>query len=79
MWFQIYNGEDRAQRRCKLSVVILEDQKLVFVNYQGEVVIEKDLGGFLDEIADGKSKIIMGHSVFDHALSHVVHDLQQVH
>ncbi|MCK5002786.1 MAG: DUF1631 family protein [Gammaproteobacteria bacterium] len=79
MWFQIYNGEDRAQRRCKLSVVILEDQKLVFVNYQGEVVIEKNLGDFLDELANEKSKVIMGHSVFDHALSHVVNDLQQVH
>lgn len=79
MWFQIYNGEDKAQRRCKLSVVILEDQKLVFVNYQGEIIIEKDLGEFLDEIADGKSKIIMGHSVFDYALSSVVHGLQRVH
>ncbi|MCK5263061.1 MAG: DUF1631 family protein, partial [Gammaproteobacteria bacterium] len=55
MWFQIYNGEDKAQRRCKLSVIILEDQKLVFVNYQGEIVIEKELGAFLDEIADGRS------------------------
>ena len=79
MWFQIYNGEDKAQRRCKLSVVILEDQKLVFVNYQGEIIIEKDLGEFLDEIADGKSKVIMGHSVFDYALSSVVHGLQRVH
>ena len=79
MWFQIYNGEDKAQRRCKLSVVILEDQKLVFVNYQGEIIIEKDLREFLDEIADGKSKVIMGHSVFDYALSSVVHGLQHVH
>jgi len=76
MWFQVYTGEDKAQRRCKLSVVILEDQKLVFVNYQGEMIVEKNLGEFLDEIANEKSKIIMGHSVFDHALSHVVHGLQ---
>lgn len=77
MWFQIYTGEDKAQRRCKLSVVILEDQKLVFVNYQGEVIVEKNLADFLNEISEGKSKVIMGHSVFDHALSSVVHGLQK--
>lgn len=76
-WFQIHTGEDKAQRRCKLSVVIPDDQKMVFVNYQGEVIIEKDLGDFLDEVADGRSKAIMGHSIFDHALSSVVHHLQQ--
>ncbi|MDT8453177.1 MAG: DUF1631 family protein [Gammaproteobacteria bacterium] len=78
-WFQVYNGEDKAQRRCKLSVIILEDQKLVFVNYQGAVVIEKNLGEFLQEMADGKSKAIMGRSVFDYALSSVVTSLQQSH
>ena len=79
MWFQVYTGEDKAQRRCKLSVVILDDQKLVFVNYHGEVIVEKDLPDFLNEIADGKSKVIMGHSVFDHALSSVVTNLQKKH
>ena len=79
MWFQIFNGEDKAQRRCKLSVVILEDQKLVFVNYQGEMIIEKELGEFLDEMANGKSKVIMGHSIFDHALNSVVNHLQKPH
>lgn len=76
MWFQVYNGEDRAQRRCKLSVVLIEDQKLVFVNYQGEIILEKNIGDFLDELNEGKSNVIMGHSVFDHALSSVVHNLQ---
>ena len=79
MWFQVYNGEDKAQRRCKLSVVILEDQNLVFVNYHGEVIIEKNLGDFLDELNAGKSKVIMGHSIFDHALSSAVNHLQQPH
>ena len=77
MWFQIFNGEDKAQRRCKLSVIILEDQKLVFVNYQGEVIIEKNLGEFLNEMAEGKSKAIMGHSIFDHALNSVVTSLKK--
>ena len=79
MWFQVYNGEGKAQRRCKLSVVILEDQNLVFVNYHGEVIIEKNLGNFLDELDNGKSKVIMGHSIFDHALSSVVTNLQTKH
>lgn len=79
MWFQVYNGEDKAQRRCKLSVVILEDQNLVFVNYHGEVIIEKNLGDFLGELNNGKSKVIMGHSIFDHALSSAVNHLQKPH
>ena len=79
MWFQVYTGEDKAQRRCKLSVVIIDDQKLVFVNYHGEVIVEKDLAEFLEEMTDGKSKVIMGHSVFDHALSSVVNNLQTPH
>lgn len=79
MWFQIYNGEDKAQRRCKLSVVILADQNLVFVNYHGEIIIEKNLAEFLEEIATGKSKAIMGHSVFDHALSSAVTKLKKSH
>ncbi|MDH5612352.1 MAG: DUF1631 domain-containing protein [Gammaproteobacteria bacterium] len=77
MWFQVFNGEDKAQRRCKLSVVILEDQKLIFVNYQGQVILEKNLGDFLEEMTNGKSKVIMGHSVFDHALNSVVKNIQK--
>jgi hypothetical protein len=77
MWFHIYIGEDKAPRRAKLSVIIIEDSKLVFVNHNGGIIVEKTFEEFTDEIEQGKSKMIMGHSVFDHALSSVIGRLQQ--
>lgn len=75
MWFQIYMGENSALRRGKLSVIIIQDSKFIFVNYQGGIIVEKSFEEFSNEIEKGKSKIIMGHSVFDHALNRVVTQL----
>ncbi len=72
MWFQVYMGEDQITRRCKLSVIIVEDANLMFVNYKGELVTEKSFDDFKDEIASNKSKMIMGHSAFDHAFKAVI-------
>jgi len=71
MWFQIHAGEGKS-RRCKLSVIILEDEKLIFVTHEGEVVSEKSFEEFTNELDCGTSKIIMGHSVFDYALNSVI-------
>ncbi len=72
MWFQIFMGEDQVPRRCKLSVIIVEDANLMFVNHKGELVTEKSFDEFTDEIANNKSKMIMGHSAFDHAFKAVI-------
>ncbi len=72
MWFQVFMGEDSAPRRCKLSVVIVEDSNLVFVNHAGEIVVEKSFEEFEQELQEEKSSVIMGHSVFDHALNSVI-------
>lgn len=72
MWFQIYMGEDSTLRRGKLSVIIIQESKLVFVSYQGDIIVEKSFEEFSNELEESKSKIIMGHSVFDHALSRVI-------
>ncbi len=77
MWFQLYMGEDKILRRGKLSVIIAQDANLVFVNYQGGIIIEKSFEEFSDELDQGLSKTIMGHSVFDHALSRVVTGLNK--
>lgn len=76
-WFQLYMGEDQIDRRCKLSVVILEDSNMMFVNHKGELIIEKSFADFETEIAENKTIVIMGHSVFDHALKAVVTQLPQ--
>jgi hypothetical protein len=77
MWFQVYMGEDSPLRRGKLSVIIVQDSKLVFVNYQGGIIVEKSFEEFIDELDQGKSKVIMGHSAFDHALNRVVTNLNK--
>ena len=76
MWFQISTGEGKAARRCKLSVIIVEDEKLIFVTHDGEMVAEKSFEEFTDEINKGISKVIMGHSVFDYALNSVITKLE---
>jgi len=75
MWFQVYMGEDHAVRRCKLSVIIVEDANLMFVNHKGELVTEKSFDEFNDELSHDKTKMIMGHSAFDHAFKSVINRL----
>ena len=76
MWFQLSLGEGKPARRCKLSVIIVEDEKLIFVTHDGEVVSEKSFEDFTKELNRGASKIIMGHSVFDYALNSVITKLE---
>jgi len=75
MWFQIYMGEDRAVRRCKLSVILVEDANLMFVNHKGELVAEKSFDEFNAEIANETTKVIMGHSAFENAFKSVINRL----
>lgn len=72
MWYQLYMGDDQITRRCKLSVIVPEDSNLMFVNHRGELVVEKSFDEFNNEIASNKTRLIMGHSAFDHALRTVV-------
>ena len=44
VWYKIYNGEGRALRRLKLSVILTEAAQLIFVDLKGVKVIEKDEG-----------------------------------
>ena len=72
MWFHLSLGQDKPARRCKLSVIIVEDEKLIFVTHDGEVVSEKSFEEFANELDNGISTVIMGHSVFDYALNSVI-------
>ena len=76
MWFQIATGDGKPTRRCKLSVIIVEDEKLIFVTHDGEVVAEKSFEEFTQELDRNISKVIMGHSVFDYALNSVITKLE---
>ena len=75
VWFQIFDGEDRPVRRLKLSVIIMEEARLIFVDRLGKKVLEKDAEQFTRELDEGQSEVIADHSVFDHALSQVIQSL----
>jgi len=68
-------GEDKTARRCKLSVIIVEDANLMFVNHKGELVTEKSFSEFNEEVANDTTKMIMGHSAFDYAFKSVIDQL----
>ena len=72
LWFELYNGDGQPVRRLKLSVIIMEEAQLIFVNRQGVKEMDKNAADFAEELATEKSKIIADHSVFDQALNNVI-------
>lgn len=74
-WFEIFNGKDKPVRRLKLSVILTEVAKLIFVDCHGIKVIEKDAGDFANELQQQQSRILADHSTFEHALGTVIHKL----
>jgi len=71
-WYEIFNGEDRAVRRLKLSVILTDAAQLIFVNRKGIKVMEKDADVFAKELEENKSRILADHSTFNHALGQVM-------
>jgi hypothetical protein len=72
VWYEIYNGEDRAVRRLKLSVILTDAAQLIFVDRKGMKVIEKDAAVFAKELEENRSRLLADHSTFDHALGQVM-------
>ncbi|MDH5425870.1 MAG: DUF1631 domain-containing protein [Gammaproteobacteria bacterium] len=72
LWFELYDGDNKPVRRLKLSVIIMEEAQLIFVNRQGVKIMEKSALDFAAELEQQISKIIADHSVFDAALSSVI-------
>ena len=75
IWFEIFNGDDKPIRRLKLSVILTEVARLIFVDCHGVKVIEKDAGDFAAELEHNQSRILADHSTFEHALGTVIHKL----
>ena len=75
VWFEIFNGKDKPIRRLKLSVILTEVAKLIFVDCHGVKVIEKDAGDFANELENNRSRLLADHSTFEHALGTVIHKL----
>lgn len=72
VWFEVFNGEDKAIRRVKMSTILTEAAKIIFVDRKGIKVIEKDAGDFAEELSNNMSRVLADHSTFDHALSKVI-------
>lgn len=74
-WFEIFNGADHAIRRLKLSMIMFDDAKLVFVDRVGNRVMEKQATELLEELNTNRSRLIADHSIFNHALGNVINSL----
>lgn len=75
VWYEIYNGEDKAIRRLKLSVILTDAAQLIFVDRKGIKVIEKDAEEFARELEENRSRVLADHSTFDFALGKVIKSL----
>lgn len=75
VWYEIYNGEDKAIRRLKLSVILTDAAQLIFVDRKGIKVIEKDAEEFARDLEENRSRVLADHSTFDHALGKVISSL----
>ncbi|MDH3342160.1 MAG: DUF1631 domain-containing protein [Gammaproteobacteria bacterium] len=72
VWFEVFNGDDRAVRRVKMSTILTEAAKIIFVDRKGVKVIEKDAADFAQELNQNMSRLLADHSTFDHALGKVI-------
>ncbi|MES0327674.1 MAG: DUF1631 family protein [Gammaproteobacteria bacterium] len=72
VWFEVFNGKDKAIRRVKMSTILTEAAKIIFVDRKGVKVIEKDAGDFAEELNQNMSRVLADHSTFDHALGKVI-------
>lgn len=71
-WFEVFTDYKHPVRRLKLSVILKEQAKLVFVDFMGNKVIEKSLKKFVTELKNDQSRSINDHSIFEYALSMVI-------
>jgi len=74
-WFRVDTENGRA-RRLKLSIIIIEEALLVFVDHNGVRVIEKEATEFMNDINNNRAQLIMSHSIFDHALTSAVDNIR---
>jgi hypothetical protein len=72
VWYEIFNGEDKPIRRLKLSVILTDAAKLIFVDRKGVKIIEKDAEDFARDLHENRSRILADHSTFDNALGKVI-------
>lgn len=76
VWFEL-RTDGPNKRRLKLSVIIREEARLVFVDRLGQKGLEKDAGEFFAELESGQSSMIADHSIFTAALGEVITSLAQ--
>jgi hypothetical protein len=71
-WFEVFSDYSHPVRRLKLSVVLEDQARLIFVDYMGNKVIEKEVDVFVLELKHDQSRLINDHSIFEYALSMVI-------
>ncbi len=72
VWYEVYTEKDKVVRRLKLSVILTDAARLIFVDRKGVKIIEKDAEEFAKELEENRSRVLADHSTFDHALGRVI-------
>lgn len=75
VWMQL-TMENNRSRRLKLSIILVEEALLIFVDHNGNRVAEREAEELADELEKGKAVLIVYHSVFDSALTTVFETIQ---
>ena len=76
VWFKL-KTDSGATRRLKLSVIIIEEALLIFVDHLGKRLVERTAEEFSTELENNEAQIIMTHSVFDHALTSAINTIEK--
>ena len=76
-WYEIYQSDDRAKRRLKLSAILEDTGQVLFANRLGEGELIIDLQTFLEDLREGYSKPINDNNLFDRALTSVISNIRE--
>jgi len=76
-WYEIYQSDDRAKRRLKLSAILEDTGQVLFANRLGESQLIIDLQTFLEDLREGYSKPINDNNLFDRALTTVISNIRE--
>ena len=75
MWFNVKEG-DKPEYRCRLAAAMKSFDKYVFVNRNGQKVMEKNRLELAQGLEQGSLRLLSDGQLFDQALESVIYDVR---
>jgi len=76
-WFEL-TGADSQRIRCKLSTILNDGKRFIFVNRKGMKVAERSRVDLGKELISGKTAVLDDNQIFDKALQAVIGNLREM-